>query len=347
LVGLNLSMAAVGGVDWKLFAADVITPELCQDLLQNDYVVSDIAFEAVASALRREAQLLYSGGQMREHTFQFGNGSANGNPIIFRKPHIFETDLHDVNLNREEIPLLQSLFDSCALAHVFAEHLPELGLVCHTGGTTIKVQRNEGKGGAFAHHYDNPGPPNKRALTCLLYLNDDWKEGDGGELELQPMFQPPVVVTPTMAKFVVFRSDRVLHRVLPATAMRLCFTVWIDGTSVNGPDEVNLKAKHIALDGMSTEEHANFFKISPLQRVISRAIYADEYESSLRQCMLEPQEVGPAGVRAGQAMLAEHAAHVQALRKNASLAAFIDALCDFKESQSLSSYPHSSSHRER
>ena len=30
------------------------------------------------------------------------------------------------------------------------------------------------------HHYDNAGPPSKRKLTALFYLNPNWKPADGG-----------------------------------------------------------------------------------------------------------------------------------------------------------------------
>ena len=48
------------------------------------------------------------------------------------------------------------------------------GLKGGMGGRALKVQRNGGGGGSFACHYDNPGRPNKRRLTCLLYLNPQW-----------------------------------------------------------------------------------------------------------------------------------------------------------------------------
>lgn len=38
----------------------------------------------------------------------------------------------------------------------------------------MKLQWNRGTpagGGSFPAHYDNPGPPSKRALTCIVYLN--------------------------------------------------------------------------------------------------------------------------------------------------------------------------------
>ena len=40
------------------------------------------------------------------------------------------------------------------------------------------------------------GPPSRRKLTCLVYLNTGWADGDGGELELVPWLRPPVAVPP-------------------------------------------------------------------------------------------------------------------------------------------------------
>lgn len=51
-------------------------------------------------------------------------------------------------------------------------------------------------------HYDNPGPPNKRALTCLLYLNPSWKEGDGGEVCLTPFLQKEKAIAPLLDRLV-------------------------------------------------------------------------------------------------------------------------------------------------
>ena len=94
---------------------------------------------------------------------------------------------------------------------------------------TVKLQHNLGGGGCFPLHYDNPGPPSNRALTCILYLNPEWREGDGGELQLVPFMRRPVRVAPRHDRLAVFLSDRVLHRVLPSKKERFCLTVWLDG----------------------------------------------------------------------------------------------------------------------
>ena len=118
---------------------------------------------------------------------------------------------------------------------------------------TSVPQYNEGEGGCFPWHYDNPCRPNKRRVTCLVYLNPDWTAGDGGEIVLAPFLdravswhhivlpaaqlaqaaittghgwtqqdtvahttQLQVKITPIFDRAVFFLSDRVLHRVLPS-----------------------------------------------------------------------------------------------------------------------------------
>jgi hypothetical protein len=41
---------------------------------------------------------------------------------------------------------------------------------------------NAGEGGCFMMHYDTSSKTSDRELTAILYLNDGWEHGDGGEL---------------------------------------------------------------------------------------------------------------------------------------------------------------------
>ncbi|KAL7526664.1 hypothetical protein ACHAWF_001866 [Thalassiosira exigua] len=146
----------------------------------------------------------------------------------------------------------------------------------------IKMQLNTG-GGSFPWHYDNPGQPNKRILTCVVYLNPKWKEGDGGEIVLCPFLSQRIVIPPLHRRAVLFFSDRVLHRVLPSNERRMCFTIWCNGKDVNARKDVVLSKDQLQF--RSYDEAQIFFAKSPLQRVISRAVYSDEYLESLLECL--------------------------------------------------------------
>lgn len=68
-------------------------------------------------------------------------------------------------------------------------------------------------------HYDNPGPPNKRALTCLLYLNPDWKEADGGEVFLTPFLQKEEPIAPLLDRLVSLCTERTSVRAMNSGAL--------------------------------------------------------------------------------------------------------------------------------
>jgi hypoxia-inducible factor (prolyl hydroxylase) len=86
-------------------------------------------------------------------------------------------------------------------------------------------------------HCDNPDK-NGRILTAILYLNPDWSEGDGGELQLtqtrvsgadiaQQDEQRLIVIPPLMNRLLLFWSDRRCpHEVLPAAKHRYAVTTW-------------------------------------------------------------------------------------------------------------------------
>ena len=96
--------------------------------------------------------------RFKEHMFQFGGK-------LFPKPNIYEIDLHDQHA-RERSKTLKKIYEVIGPSIVQSayESLPELDLD-PTQASSIKVQLN--KGGSFPVHYDNPGPPSKRRLTCI------------------------------------------------------------------------------------------------------------------------------------------------------------------------------------
>ena len=132
-------------------------------------------------------------------------------------------------------------------------------------------------------HYDNPGPPNNRILTCVIYLNPNWENGDGGEIVLCPFLTQSKVIPPLHRRAVFFYSDCILHRVLPSKSRRVCFTIWCNGMNVNSKDDVMLSKEHLQFT--SYDDAERFFARSPLQRVISRAVYDEEYLQSLHECI--------------------------------------------------------------
>jgi SM-20-related protein len=84
-------------------------------------------------------------------------------------------------------------------------------------------------GRGYERHLDQLAGSDARVLSWALYLNDDWRAGEGGGLRLytQGQARPPFLEFPPRGgRLMVFLSERFEHEVLPATRERLSITGW-------------------------------------------------------------------------------------------------------------------------
>ena len=81
-------------------------------------------------------------------------------------------------------------------------------------------------GGGYARHRDRFRDDDARVLSCVLYLNDAWRESDGGALRIHRDAVPPLDVLPHGGTLVAFLSERFDHEVLAASRERLSVTGW-------------------------------------------------------------------------------------------------------------------------
>jgi len=80
----------------------------------------------------------------------------------------------------------------------------------------------------YARHVDRFQGDGRRQLSCVLYLNENWKFEDGGELRLyldgnDTKFED---IVPLGGRLVIFLSARFAHEVLPAKRERLSIAGW-------------------------------------------------------------------------------------------------------------------------
>lgn len=80
-------------------------------------------------------------------------------------------------------------------------------------------------GTRYARHRDRFRDDDARVLSSVLYLNDDWRESDGGALRLY-LHDSPLDIYPSAGKLVLFLSADFEHEVLPATRDRLSIAGW-------------------------------------------------------------------------------------------------------------------------
>ncbi|MDX1653521.1 MAG: 2OG-Fe(II) oxygenase [Brumimicrobium sp.] len=83
------------------------------------------------------------------------------------------------------------------------------------------------KGSFYKKHLDQFRGRNNRMISMIIYLNKDWKPGDGGELKVYPEGKEAKTISPLENRCILFRSDTLLHEVLTANKSRKSVTGWM------------------------------------------------------------------------------------------------------------------------
>lgn len=84
-------------------------------------------------------------------------------------------------------------------------------------------------GSFYRRHLDQFQGEAHRKVSVILYLNDDWRPEDGGELRIylnESGAGDSVDVLPQSGTLACFLSERFYHEVRPATRERLSVTGW-------------------------------------------------------------------------------------------------------------------------
>lgn len=81
-------------------------------------------------------------------------------------------------------------------------------------------------GAFYRPHLDRFRDDDRRMVSAIIYLNEQWQPGDGGELRMSLAGGVVHDVQPYAGCLVVFLSGDILHEVLPARRDRLSLTGW-------------------------------------------------------------------------------------------------------------------------
>ncbi|CDF86891.1 2OG-Fe(II) oxygenase [Pseudomonas knackmussii B13] len=81
-------------------------------------------------------------------------------------------------------------------------------------------------GAFYQKHLDRFRDDDRRTVSAVLYLNDDWQPQDAGELRLYLPDGAEREVPPLGGSLVLFLSSDFPHEVLPANRERLSLTGW-------------------------------------------------------------------------------------------------------------------------
>ncbi|XOV68916.1 MAG: 2OG-Fe(II) oxygenase [Fluviicola sp.] len=82
-------------------------------------------------------------------------------------------------------------------------------------------------GGHYDRHLDQFNNRSNRMISVVIYLNEGWQKGDGGELEIFRKDESSILVEPVGGRCVMFKSADVPHAVLPSNKPRYSLTGWL------------------------------------------------------------------------------------------------------------------------
>ena len=110
------------------------------------------------------------------------------------------------------------------LMDAFVEYLNR---TCYTGVTSYEFHyAYYDQGSFYKRHLDRFRDNKSRAFSMIMYLNEDWQAGDGGELVIYHEDHAQRI-SPLGGKCVFFKSDELEHEVLLNHKPRMSITGWL------------------------------------------------------------------------------------------------------------------------
>lgn len=188
--------------------------EIAEQLGQRGIIVClDFLAPEQWREVRRDLLELHAAGQFRRAGV--GHGATWGVRDEVRRDEIFWLDP-----NRSSNPqsFLWSQFE--ALQTAFNRTL-FMGLKDFQAHYAVYPE-----GGFYDRHLDASISASRRRVSLILYLNDSWREGDGGELRIHQTNSTYLDIAPKAGTLVCFLSQEIEHEVLPSYKKRLSCTGW-------------------------------------------------------------------------------------------------------------------------
>jgi len=107
------------------------------------------------------------------------------------------------------------------------EFVVYLNRTCYTGITGYEFHYTLYESGTFyKKHIDQFQNNGSRQYSMIMYLNSDWKVGDGGELRIYHVDEEQNI-SPNNGKSVFFKSSDLAHEVLLTNKQRMSITGWL------------------------------------------------------------------------------------------------------------------------
>ncbi len=170
--------------------------------------------ESLSANLKINLLSLYAENEMQT--------AGTGNEVSILKNKLLRSDKIYWLDRKHENPYENEFFD---LMDDFVEYLNK---TCYTGITGYEFHYAlYEKGSFYKKHLDRFRNDDSRQFSMITYLNADWKDGDGGELNIFHIDGSEQKVQPNNCKSVFFKSSELEHEVIETNVPRMSITGWL------------------------------------------------------------------------------------------------------------------------
>ncbi|QNA42948.1 2OG-Fe(II) oxygenase [Lacibacter sediminis] len=212
LAGFNKSIFTFAHASTRLL--EKIFNTLVNSFINNNVgIAENFLSQTLSLQLKANLQTLYA-----SHEMQSAGTGGNINvhyDQLFRSDVIYWLDRKHNNAHEN------TFFDLMDSFIVF------LNETCYTGITGYEFHYALYEQGSFyKKHLDQFKNNNSRKYSMIMYLNSEWKEGDGGELSIHH-HDHTENISPTSGKTVFFKSSELEHEVLLSNKPRMSITGWL------------------------------------------------------------------------------------------------------------------------
>lgn len=200
-------------------ALSILTQEDLTLLNNQHFIIKDNVFRDLVDCeqIIKDCQPLFDSksktSKMGQGDEKWQNSQIRGDKIIW------------IN-DQTNIPSsLQNLFHS--MKQIQTEFNNATNIYSHKIESHITCYPGNGTG--YIRHLDaTTKSHSSRKLTCLFYLNTEWKSGDGGELMIYDNKENKnIKIKPIAYRLLIFQSGCVEHQVLATKVPRFAFTLWL------------------------------------------------------------------------------------------------------------------------
>jgi SM-20-related protein len=234
-----------------------LAPEISASLSEHGYYTTSppILPPEIIVAMRQQSINLRDEGRF-EQSWSEKIDAATGQATRFDKEGVFacEPDGRDYDTAPDLITYMSVLLQT--LPAILNGEEPTLGMDLSVASFNAKLAVTSPGGSVYPLHIDNPqglSVDDTRKLTCILYLNPDYKDQDGGELRIvlgDEKGLQTIDIPPSGGRLLLFWSDEIPHEVLPTSPDadvedehldRYALTIWIPTENIRNIHNPNTK----------------------------------------------------------------------------------------------------------